>query len=277
MAKELAKRGHSIVVIGRNDEKLARTKAALEAEPNVGEVLTLKIDLSDSSPQNYERIRLALDPDNRDIGVLVNNAGVITGRMAMYSNHHMEDILGTVNVNVVATLYFTRMILPGMLKRGRGLVLNVSSTFGYIPSAYMHVYASTKAFLNSLSRSLQMEYSDHPIDIICLTPGAVHTKLFTALAQREHKASILHPTPDDYARSALNAASTRIKFFCGTIVHGLSKIGASFIYDLGLLHFVTKIAFRMQGIRIEPAENGNSGTDAQENPEDRSKQQVAGS
>lgn len=265
MAKELAKRGHSIVVIGRNDEKLAKTKALLEAEPNVGHVLTLKIDLSDSSPQNYERVRLALDPDNRDIGVLVNNAGVASPKVALYSNHNMEEILDSVNVNVVASLYFARMILPGMLKRKRGLVLNVSSTLGSLPFGYMHVYAATKAFIDSFSRALQMEYSTYPIDIICLTPGAVHTKLFTSLATQEPKPNLIHPTPDDYARSALNAASTRIKFISGTIVHGISRKVAVLIYNLGLLQLLTKLTFRMQGLKIEPADTGDSGPSAQDN------------
>lgn len=254
MAKELAKRGHSIVVIGRNEEKLAKTKATLDQEPNVGEVITVKIDLSDPSPQNFERIRLEIDPDNRDIGILINNAGVFTSTCGRFASFDMDDIRNTVNVNVIATLYFTKMILPGMLKRKRGLILNVSSILGFVPAPYFHVYGATKAFMNSFSSSLQMEYSSYPIDIINLTPGAVHTKLFTAIAGNSKQPSPINPTPDEYARTALNAVATRIKFISGTMVHGLFKIFSFAGDSLGLTHIGMKFAMYVQGMKMLPDE-----------------------
>lgn len=261
MARELARRGHSIVVVGRNEEKLAKTKSALLAEPLVGEVITVRIDLSDASPQNYDRVKRELDPDNRDIGLLVNNAGTASNKFDRYTGHHMDEIRNTVNVNILATLYFTRMILPGMLKRGRGLVLNVSSVLGSVPMPYAQVYPSTKAFIDSFSRSLQMEYSSYAVDIINLTPGPVQTKLAAGPLQNEPEPNLFYPipicSPGDYARTALNAVSTRIKLISGTMFHGLILRGLVLVDNLGLLHLLPDFIFYKQGITIPPVDTGS--------------------
>lgn len=254
MARELAKRGHSIVVIGRNEEKLERTKQSLENEPNVGEVVTVKIDLSDSSIENYEKIRSQIDPENRDIGILINNAGVFYSTLARYYNFDMTDILSLVNVNILATLHLTRMILPGMVARGRGLVLNVSSIFGAIPGPFIGVYAPTKAFMDSFSSQLQIEYSSYPVDIINLTPGAVHTKLFTGTSKID-KPSLLNPSPEDYARSALNAISTRYPSIAGTWFHSFNLSSARLFDSLGLLPIMYRINMKLNArdSRLSPS------------------------
>lgn len=240
MAKELAKRGHSLIIIGRNAEKLARTKNSLEEEANVGEVVTVKIDLSDSSLENFERIRGQIDPDHREIGILINNAGTFPATFKRFNNFDMEQLLNLVNVNVLATLHLTRMIMPGMLDRQKGLILNVSSILGKLPGLYMSAYGPTKSFMDSLTNQLQLEYASHPIDIINLTPGAVHTKLFIDTATMP-KPTSFNPSPDDYARSAINAVSTRISSIAGTLTHELFFILAKTINWRWLIPILTKI------------------------------------
>lgn len=261
MAMELARRGLSIVVIGRNEEKLANTKSALQAEPNVGEVMTVKIDLSDASPQNYERVRLELDPDNRDIGILINNAGFASPKLDRYAGFDMDEIRNTVNVNILATLYFTRMILPGMLKRRRGLILNVSSALGSVPMPYSQVYPATKAFIDSFTQSLQIEYSSYPVDIIHLSPGTVQTKLAAGPLVNEPNPNLFWPlpiiSPDYYAKTALNAVTTKIKSISGTIIHGLSLIGLNLVNNLGMLHMIPKSICYTHGITIPPVDQGS--------------------
>lgn len=244
MAMDFARRGHSIVVVGRNEEKLARTKALLESEPNVGQVETIKIDLSDPSIENYERILAQLNPDERDIGILVNNAGVFCDKFQRLAHFDLQTLHDLVSVNVLATVYFTRMILPGMLERQRGMVVNVSSILGSTPAPYMALYGSTKTFMNQFSRTLQIEYSSHPIDIINLEPGAVHTKLFVRTSKLP-KATLLNPTPDDYAKSAINALSTRISSFCGTWAHAVTGNLSIFFDNLGLIPFLFKMNIYM--------------------------------
>lgn len=244
MAVDFARRGHSIVVVGRNEEKLARTKTLLESEPNVGQVETIKIDLSDSSLENYERIRGQLDADNRDIGIIVNNAGVFCDIFQRFTNFDLQTYHDIINVNIAATVYFTRLILPGMIDRQRGLVLNVSSILGAIPAPYMAMYGVTKTFVNQFSRTLQIEYASHPIDIINLEPGAVHTKLFTSTSKMP-KPTLMSPSPDDYAKSTLNAISTRIGSINGTLAHALCALGSEFFEALGLLPIMFRLNIYM--------------------------------
>uniref|UniRef100_A0A6G1SCB7 Estradiol 17-beta-dehydrogenase 12-A n=1 Tax=Aceria tosichella TaxID=561515 RepID=A0A6G1SCB7_9ACAR len=251
MAKELARRGMSIIVVARNEEKLAKTKAMLEREPNVGEVETVKVDLSDPSMENFDKVRAQIDPDNRDIGVLINNAGTGPDRQLRFNRFDMEDIMSIVNLNVLGTLHLTRMIMPGMVERGKGLVLNVSSVGGDVPGPYFSVYSATKWFVNAFTRQLQMEYASHPIDIVLLQPGPVSTKLLIA-ASKVSKPSFLITTADDFARTSINALSTGISCYTGSIVHEFIrsqfKLGAS----LGLLAPTVKLLVKMNGAQLSP-------------------------
>lgn len=250
MAKEFARRGHSIVVVGRNGEKLARTKMLLESEPDVGQVETIQIDLSDSSLENYEQIKKLLDADNRDIGILVNNAGTATDKYMRYADYDMESIRCTVNVNALATAYFARIILPGMLARRRGLIVNVSSLMGEMQTGYFSVYNATKSFVNSFSRTVQLEYSSYPIDIINLTPGAVHTKMLAYL--NISKPTIIMPSSDQYARSAIRAARTRASSYSGYWAHGMSKIYTDWCEYFGLMHGTFLLFARWNNQTISP-------------------------
>lgn len=221
MARQLAQRGHSIVVIGRNEEKLTNVKESLENEANVGEIVTIKIDLSDSSVENFESIREKLDPDNRDIGILINCAGTFPNELKRFHNFDMTYLRDIVNLNILATVYLTKMILPGMIDRQKGLVVNVSSMLSLSPGAFFSLYSPTKTFTDAFSRQLQVEYYKHPIDIVNLTPGGVVTKLY-ALGG-DAKPNFYTPTAEGYARSAINAVSTRISSFCGTFGHAIFR------------------------------------------------------
>lgn len=250
MAKEFARRGMSVLVVSRNEERLARTKAELEAEPNVGEVETVKIDLGDSSLENFARIRQQIDPENRDIGVLVNNAGTFPSCFKRYNRFDMDGLLNIANLNMIAPLHLTRMIMPGMVKRGKGMVMNVSSILGYITTPYMSIYAPTKAFMNAFTHQLQVEYSGFPIDIFLLTPGPVHTKLFTGTAKLS-KPTFINPTPDDYAKSAINATSSRINSYSGTMAHGLINVFGQFFQRIGVNHFIYRINLSLNARHLE--------------------------
>lgn len=253
MAKELAKRGHSIIVIGRNEEKLARVKSELEEELCVGEVVTVKIDLSDSSEENFERIKSQIDFDNRDIGILINNAGYFPSELKRFAKFELDEIRSIVNLNILAVLYLTKMALPGMVARGKGLILNVSSTLSFFTGPYINVYGATKTFMNRFSEQLQDEYSSHPVDIINLTPGSVHTKLFTDVSKFS-KPTMLFPTPDEYARTTLNAVSTGISQISGTAIHGFTIRVIEFFHIFNLVTPLYKLAFRLtaRNVKLSP-------------------------
>uniref|UniRef100_A0A6G1S4Q7 Hydroxysteroid dehydrogenase-like protein 1 n=1 Tax=Aceria tosichella TaxID=561515 RepID=A0A6G1S4Q7_9ACAR len=248
MAKELARRGMSIIVVARNEEKLAKTKAMLEREPNVGEVETVKVDLSDPSMENFDKVRAQIDPDNRDIGLLINNAGSFPDRYARFNRFDMEEIVSIVNLNVLGTLHLTRMIMPGMIERGRGLVMNVSSILGEMPGPYFNVYGATKSFVNAFTRQLQMEYGSHPIDIILLQPGPVSTKQLIATSDRA-KPSFFVPSADKFARTSINALSTGIQCYTGAMFHEFMKSQSKILANLGLISPIAKLIVLMNDKR----------------------------
>lgn len=256
MAKELAHRGMSIIVVGRNADKLARTKAILEEEPNVGQVETVRIDLSVSSPENFDSIRRKIDPDNRDIGILINNAGTCPLKFHHILNYDLKFLTNLVNLNCIAPVSMTCMIMPAMVRRGKGLVINVSSLMGCIPSPYMSTYGPSKAFLESFTRQLQYEYSSHPMDIILLTPGPVKTHLWIASSKgRCLKTSVFThdfvPSAQEYANTAINAISAGVQTYSGVVVHGLALWSSKLIYHWGLVEVAYRIVCRVNPPRWE--------------------------
>lgn len=241
MARELARRGMSIIVIDWDAQKLATTRAILEREANVGQVETIQADLSDSSIENFDNIRSLIKPD-RDIGVLINNVGMLHRKMGKFTQFEMEELTTMVNLNAMCMLHLTRMIMPGMIRRTRGLVLNAASHAALVPMPYMSLYGPTKSFVASFTRQLQMEYSSHPIDIVLLTPGPVLTGL--ADPTKQMSTSFLIPDPAVFAKSAINALSARVHTYSGLMRHGLVAVMLGPLDSLGLQPLLCKLAMR---------------------------------
>lgn len=263
IAKELAKRGHSIIIVSRNEDKLTKTKIELDQVSNVGQTLTIQADLSDSSAENYNRIKSLIDADNRDIGILVNNVGIATTTMQRFHHFDDDDLRTIVNINILATVLFTRMIIPGMLKRRRGLIINLSSIFGYLRIPHIHLYPATKSFISAFSGVLNVEFANDPIDIVDLTPGPVETKMTTSLSN-----NIMHrffDNADKFARSTLNAASAGYSSYSGlfmqdifeSLVRVVPKCSSLYltIYQPLMKHFCTNYqvspAFERKSVSVE--------------------------
>jgi 17beta-estradiol 17-dehydrogenase / very-long-chain 3-oxoacyl-CoA reductase len=232
MARELARRGMSLIIIDIDQRRLAETKRLLESEPSVGQVEVIQADLADPTPANFEKLRAQLEPDSRDIGVLVNNVATFPSVQARFNEHEIEETIAMLNLNVQALLRLTRMIMPGMLQRKRGLVLNVSALAGSVPGPLTQIYAASKAFVDSFTRQLQAEYSSESVDVVLLKPGPVHT--LGASEQAGESAYV--PSADAYAGSAITALSSGINSYAGTMLHELTNMCLPILSDLsGLL------------------------------------------
>jgi NAD(P)-dependent dehydrogenase (short-subunit alcohol dehydrogenase family) len=105
------------------------------------------------------------------IDVLVNNAGVELS--AAFPKYTREELTSMVDVNLTAPMLLTHRVLPGMLERGRGHVVFISSVAGLMYPAYVEPYAATKAGLVGLARSLRAEYGDSPVGFTAVCPGFV--------------------------------------------------------------------------------------------------------
>ncbi len=152
LARCLAREGMNVALTARREPELAELAAELE---KLGvRAAALPIDLSDLGQIDplIERAEAALGP----VDLLVNNAGVEIG--AAFTVLTRDELTSTVDLNLTAPLLLTHRVLPGMLERGRGHVVFVSSVAGKIGPAYNEPYAATKAGLVGLTQSLRAEY-----------------------------------------------------------------------------------------------------------------------
>ncbi len=105
--------------------------------------------------------------------LLINNAGY--GTFGPFAESDPETELGQIQVNATALTHVTRLLLPGMLRRGRGRILNVASTAAFQPGPLMAVYYATKAYVLSFSEALANEVKGSGVSVSCLCPGPTRT------------------------------------------------------------------------------------------------------
>lgn len=249
MCKELIKRGISLIIIARNQEKLNKTKEELlklvvlktdeQQHQSINsspiKVETIQKDFSDTTRESYAKMIDLIDPLNRDIGILINNVGIYSVNFESMLKFKLNYLREQVDVNVLSVLEMTHAILPGMLNRSRGLVINVSSIITANSAAFTGVYGPTKSFVDSFSKQLQVEYSNHPVDIINLTTGPVMSKVFTEI-KPELRRSALVLTSDTYAKSVINIISSKLgmpRSFAGAFIHVLQRNSLILLEYLG--------------------------------------------
>jgi short-subunit dehydrogenase len=169
IARDLSRRGHRVVLVARNEEKL--NELAEEITTSGGRADVLVADLADRSARAdlLDRVaELGMTPD-----ILVNNAGFST--MGRVSESDPEAEMAMVEVDVVAVVDLCSRVLPGMVERGRGAVLNVASTAAFQPLPGQAGYGAGKAFVLSYTQSLVGELKGSGVTATCLCPGPVDT------------------------------------------------------------------------------------------------------
>jgi short-subunit dehydrogenase len=167
IARRLAREGMNVVVSGRREDALAAVAGEL-SELGV-QARAVPADLADLSQIDplIERSEAALGP----IDLLVNNAGVET--TSAFTSFTREELTSMIDVNLTAPLLLTHRLVGGMLSRGRGHVVFVSSAAGKVGPAYQEPYAATKAGLVGLTQSLRAEYRDAAVGFSVVCPGFI--------------------------------------------------------------------------------------------------------
>jgi uncharacterized protein len=168
-AERLAREGHDLVLVARDRQRLERTGARLRERWAVdAEVLTA--DLADGKQcVAVERRLAATEPSPVDL--LVNNAG-FTLRKPFVANS-IDDEVGMLDVLVRAPLRLSHAAVPGMVERGHGAVLNVSSVAGFLPNS---TYGAAKAYVTTFSEALAAQLRGTGVRVMALCPGLVHTE-----------------------------------------------------------------------------------------------------
>lgn len=169
-----AQHGHHIIAIGRNEPKLKQLESQY---PNL--ITPLILDIS-----NKNNVKNALSKFN-DIDILINNAGLALG-LDPAQKSELDDWETMVNTNIKGVLYTTHAILPKMIQRKQGLIINIGSVAGTYPYAGGHVYGATKSFIHQFSLNLRADLIGTHVRVTCLEPGMVKTNFSEIRFKGDH-------------------------------------------------------------------------------------------
>jgi short-subunit dehydrogenase len=178
-ARQLAGRAGSLVLVARRLDRLEALRDELtKNDPNLN-VHCRAVDLSQSN--EIDELCAWLEREKIAVDFLVNNAGL--GDRGSFATAPPERIHEMLAVNIVALTILTRGLLPAMIEKKRGAILNVSSSAGFLPIRKMAVYAASKAYVTSFSDGIRGEVSKQGVVVSSLCPGPVDTE-FSSVARR---------------------------------------------------------------------------------------------
>ena len=169
-ARKFAENGDRLILTARNGNKLTEIKDELKAMG--ADVLTLTFDVRD---RNAAALAIKnLPKEWSEIDVLINNAGLALGLEPEYEGN-LDDWETMIDTNIKGLLNMTRLIVPGMVERDRGHIINIGSVAGDAASAGGNVYCATKAAVKALSDGLRIDIANTSIRVTNLKPGLVET------------------------------------------------------------------------------------------------------
>jgi len=204
-ARQLAPHARSLVLVARREQRLNELRDELRNRNPQLNVHVRVVDLCEKSQVNA--LVRWLEENKITIDFLINNAGL--GDYGSFATSDPERDDRIIEVNIAALTSLTRRLLPPMVARKRGTILNISSSAGFLPIPGMAVYAASKAFVNSFSEALRAELRDTGVTVTTLCPGPVHTE-FGDVAKRpggepERGPEFIYVSAENTARDALAA------------------------------------------------------------------------
>ena len=208
-ARKFAKEGYSLLLNARNVDKLQTLKTELENAYNT-DILLLPFDVRDR--EAAAKALATLPEQYQSIDILVNNAGLALGMDKEYEGTE-ENYDTMIDTNITALLMITRLVVPGMVKRGKGHIINIGSVAGDAAYPGGSVYCATKAAVKVLSDGLRMDLVDTPLRVTNVKPGLVETNFsVTRFAGNKERADKVYQgikplTGEDIAEVVYFAAS----------------------------------------------------------------------
>ena len=166
-ARRFLAQGHKVIALGRRTERLEALKASLPADQQK-KLLTLAVDVCDSA--KVDQLAASLPTEFAKVSVLVNNAGLALGLEPAHQAV-LSDWDRMIDTNIKGLVHMTRAILPGMVERKRGHVINVGSVAANYPYPGGNVYGGTKAFVKQFSLNLRADLIGTPVRVTCVEPG----------------------------------------------------------------------------------------------------------
>lgn len=172
IARQLGAEVACLILVARRQERLDELAAELRAKRADLCVLTRAVDISDRAAAGA--MLDALDAEGVGVDILINNAGF--GDYGLFEQREWEKLEQMIELNVISATFFLHRLIPLMVTRGFGAILNVGSIAGMVSTPAMATYGSTKAYLNFLSESLRAELAGTGVVVTALCPGPVPTE-----------------------------------------------------------------------------------------------------
>ena len=194
-AMAFAKKGMSIVLISRTEAKLQAVKKEIEEKYSSVEVTYIVCDYSKFDKAAQDKVSKAIK--DLEVGILVNNVGVSYRYPMFFTELTDSEVQDLMTMNVESTVWMTRMVLPGMVERKRGTIVNISSGASMYTLPLLAEYSGAKCFIEKFSRALNAEYKSKNVTCQVQIPFYVATKL------AKLRKNMMTPEPHEYVAMAI--------------------------------------------------------------------------
>ena len=218
LAHAFAQRGASLVLAARHRDDLEAVAAECRAIPLCGDVLTVPTDVTDEA--HLEHLVTATLERFGHVDILVNNAGVRIG--GAFTDLDPQSLRRQMEVNLLAAMRLTQMVLPIMLKRGEGWIVNVASQAGRHAEPYFVAYGASKHGVIGFSEGLRRELAGTGVRVLTVSPGFADTEMVTAIGPVYRRMGFPMIPPQRVARRTVEG-----------ILLGLPEVNIGWLETLG--------------------------------------------
>ncbi len=203
-ARQLAARGMHLILTARRTELMTELAAELQAK-HATRCEIIAVDLT--APEGCHKLLQEIQRRGLSVQLLVNNAGF--GVVGEVDDADVDRLLELVRLNISATVELTYRVLPEMLARKSGAVINLSSLSAFQPVAYMGVYAASKAFVLHFTEALAIELRHRKVVLLAVCPGVTRTPFFDIAGAPGWLQKHASQSPEEVVRMALKALGKR--------------------------------------------------------------------
>ncbi|KAF7508829.1 hypothetical protein GJ744_008706 [Endocarpon pusillum] len=201
-ALQLAKAGFNVVLVSRTEAKLQNLSFEITSSNSDIRTEILAMDFSKNLDSDYERLAAIIK--DKDIAILINNVGQSHELPIPYAEDPEEEVNNIIIINCIGTLKVTRLVLPGMSARKRGLILTMGSFAGLLPTPLLATYSGSKAFLQNWSTALAAEVEELGIAVYF-----IQSYIVTSAMSKVKRPTYMFPSEKDFVKSTLAKIGNR--------------------------------------------------------------------
>ncbi|XP_067131279.1 inactive hydroxysteroid dehydrogenase-like protein 1 [Centruroides vittatus] len=210
----LAEKGTDVIITGRDEESLRKTAEEIEGKYGVRCRY-----VSANFTEEGEFRKVALELKDKDVGILVHNAGTLGNLPRLFLEETEENVLTMINIYLTMAVRVTYLVLPSMMSKRKGAIIFLTSFSSLVPTPGMNTYSACKGFWDHLARSISVEYSSPGLHIQSLSPFYVKS---VSKSIRVGNIDGVILTADDFARKAITTLGLS-DYTSGYFLHDIFK------------------------------------------------------